>query len=230
MRKFLTIFLILFIILGVFVELVVPQIAEGTIQKEIMKKAASNDVQISLSSTPNALICLGNIDRVQGVLHDGRIGELSVSELTLDGEGVRIDLPTLISKNKLVLNSAKKLELNGIVTEDNLRELLSRKVEELENLEVKMTSEEVSASANLKIMGRTADVDLTGILLVDKGELYFRMNKLNIRNALFRNIEMDNYFGDIQITKPDTLPLGFRFEEVTMQDGKTFVKAVRPGD
>ena len=93
-----------------------------------------------------------------------------------------------------------------------------------------MTPEEVRASANLKIMGRNADVDMTGVLLVDKGELYFRMSKLNIRNVLFRHIEMDNYFGDIQITKPDTLPLGFRFEEVTMQDGKTLVKAVRPGD
>ncbi len=230
LRKVLTIFLILFIILGVFVELVIPQLAEGTIQKEIMKKTASNDVQISLSSTPNALICLGSVDNVQGVLHNGKIGDMPVSQLTLDGEGVRLDLPKLLSDNKLVLKSAKKLELQGIVTEDDLRALLARKVEELENLEVKMTPEEVRASANLKIMGRNADVDMTGVLLVDKGELYFRMSKLNIRNALFRHIEMDNYFGDIQITKPDTLPLGFRFEEVTMQDGKTLVKAVRPGD
>ena len=230
MRKTLTIVLILFIILSVFAEIIIPQMAESTLQKGIMKQAASNDVQISLDSSPRALIALGSIGTIHGVLHDGQIGELQVSELTLDGEDVRIDLPMLISDNKLLLKSAKKLELHGIVTEDNLRELLSRKVERLENLEVRMTSEEVKATANLKIMGRMADVDLTGILLADGGELYFRMKKLNIRNALLRHIEMDNYFGDIQITKPETLPLGFRFEEVTMQDGKTMVTAVRPSD
>jgi len=230
LRKVLTIFLILFIILSVFAEILVPQWAESTLQKGIMNRTASNDVQISLDSSPRALICLGDIGTIRGVLHDGKIGELQVSELTLDGEGVRIDLPMLISDQKLLLKSAKKLEMHGIVTEDNLRELLSRKVERLENLEVKMTPEEVKATANIKFMGRMADVDLTGILLADNGDLYFRMKKLNIRNALLRHFQMDNYFGDIQITKPETLPLGFRFEEVTMQDGKTMVTAVRPAD
>ena len=228
MRKVLTIFLILFIILSVFAEFIVPHLAESALQKEIVKRASSYDVQITLDSTPRALISLGRIGTVRGVLHDGQIGELQVSELTLEGEEVQLDLPMLISEQRLLLNSARRLELKGIVTEDNLKNLLSRKVDRLENLEVTMTPEEVKATANLKIMGRMADVDLTGILLADGGELYFRMKKLNIRNALFRHIEMDNYFGDIQITDPETLPFGFRFEEVTMQDGKTLVRAVRP--
>ena len=103
MRKVLTIFLILFIILSVFAEIIIPRLAEGTLQKGIMKQAASNDVQISLDSSPRALICLGSIDTIRGVLHDGQIGELQVSELTLEGEDVQLDLPMLISEKKLLL-------------------------------------------------------------------------------------------------------------------------------
>ncbi len=228
MRKVLTIFLILFIILGVFAEVILPNLVESALRKEIMEKAASNDVQLTLDSMPRALICLGDISTVRGVLHDGKIGELQVSEVTLEGEKVRVDIPALISEERFTMKSAGKMEMRGIVTEDNLRELLSRKVEQLENLEVTMTPEEVKATANIKIMGRMADVDLTGILLAEQGQLYFRMSRLSIRNALFRHIEMDNYFGDIQITKQETLPFGFRFEEVKMQDGKTLVTAVRP--
>ena len=228
MRKILALLIILLALLGVFGEFVVPHLAEGMLQRELVQRAKTEDVQISLDATPRILIALGRVGTVHGVAHDGMIGDMQVSELTLDGEGIVFDLPALLSEGRIQMQSADKIVLRGIVTEDNLRALLASKVEQLENLEVQMTPEEIRATANVKIMGRMADVELTGVILADRGELYFNMNQLNIRNALLRRIHMENYFGDIQITKPGTLPQGLQFTDVKMQEGKALVTAEMP--
>lgn len=228
MRKILAILVILLALVGVFGEVIAPHLVEGVLRQELVKYAKTDDVQVSLDATPRALVSLGRAGTLHAVAHDGMIGEMQVSELTLDGEGIAIDLPALLSDGRIMLQSADKVALRGIVTEDNLRAFLSGKVEQLENLEVHMTPEEIRATANARIMGRMADVELTGVILAEDGELFFHMNRLNIRNALLRRISMENYFGDVQITKPGTLPQGLRFTDVKMQDGKALVTAEMP--
>ena len=61
MRKVLTIACILFIILGVLAELVVPRLAEEQLKDAIRTSAASNDVELSLDATPRFLVGLGRI-------------------------------------------------------------------------------------------------------------------------------------------------------------------------
>lgn len=230
LRKGLTILGILFIILIVFGEVVVPQLAESALKAQLVQMASTRDVQVSLDAEPRAMIALGHIGKVQGVLHDGRIGELKVSELTLEGENIRVDMAAALRDKRLVLESSQRLELQGIVSEDDLKELLSRQVERLENLEVRMTPEGVHATANMKVFGRMADVELSGTFLVDDGNLYFHLNSLNLRNALLRKIQLDSLFTDIRITNNKTLPAGLRFDSVELLDGKAVVRAVRPDD
>ena len=225
LRKGLTILFILFIILIMFGEFILPTLVSSTLKTRLSERLATHDVMVSMSSSPNLLISLGRADRLRVIAHSAKLGEIYVEELSAEGEGVRIDMPALLRDGVLRLQSADKLELKGIVTELNLKELISRRVDKLENVQVKITPQDVLVTANAKVFGRMVDIEMTGMVLEDSGSLYFRMTKLNVKNAFPGKLSLDSLFGDIQIVKPDKLPLGAKFEQVEMQDGKVILSA-----
>ena len=227
LRKGLTILGILFIILIVFGEFILPTLVSSTLKTRLSERLATHDVTVSLSSSPDFLVGLGQVDSFRAIAHSAKVGEVYVEELVAEGNGVRIDMPRLLSDGVVDLRSAETLALKGIVTELNLKELISRRVEKLENVQVNITPQEVLVTANIKVFGRVADVEMTGLVLEDSGSLYFRMTRLNVKNVFPGKLSLDSIFGDIQIVKPDKLPLGARFDSVEMLDGKVVLSAGR---
>ena len=227
LRKGLTILGILFIILIVFCEFIVPALLSSTLKTRLTERLATHDVTVSLSSSPNLMVCLGRMDSLRIIAHSAKVGEVYVEDLAAEGKGVRMDMPMLLSDGTIRLESAESVSLMGTITELNLKELISRKVDRLENVQVKITPQEILVTAGIKVFGRMADVEMTGAVLEDDGALYFRMARLNVKNAFPGKLSLDNFFGDIQILKPDKLPLGARFEGVEMQEGKVVITAGR---
>ncbi len=225
LRKGLTILGIIFIIIVVFGEFVFPRLATSTLQARLENQLASSDVELALSSAPECMIALGRIDTIHAVAHDARLGEVRISELAMDGKKIHLDLRDLLENDHLALQSAENLELKGIITEENLRVLISRKVEQLENVEVRLSPQEALVTAQMKVFGRVAEAELRGIVLEDSGSLYFRMTSFHVRNVFPGKLDLGNFFGDIPLVKPEKLPLGARFDEVVMQDGCVTVSA-----
>ena len=93
LRKGLTILGLLFIILIVSSETLVPWLAQATVRTKLSQKAATNDVQATLGSSPSALLLLGDIQHLDAVLHQAKVGQVYLRELTLTGTNVRLDVP-----------------------------------------------------------------------------------------------------------------------------------------
>ena len=125
------------------------------------------------------------------------------------------------------LQSIGKVKMTGVITEDNLKKFLQNKVSQLENLQLKMTPEQITATSEVSIMGRNADLELSGTIIADGGDLYFHMTKLNAKNALLRHVHLDRFFGDIKIASAEKLPIGLRFESVELRDGEALLTAAR---
>ena len=206
------------------------------LKEKVLSATAAQAVELSLSSSPNARIALGEIDKLHCTATDGKIGELFIKEMTLDGEKIKLDVPEILFPDKeissqehfnKILISADKLELNGIVNEENLKEFLMSKADKIDNLELKISPEEVSATGQVKIIGRTADVELAGVIIADEGDLYFRMTRLNVRNAILRHVQLDRFLGDIKIIERDKLPMGLTFHSVELREGEALLSAAR---
>ena len=148
-----------------------------------------------------------------------------MSELALDGEDLRIDMGALASGEHIELRRAGRFALTGVVTEENLKELLARKVDKLENTEVAIASDGVTVTANVKVFGRMADARLTGTVLDDGGQLMFHMTSLTIKNAPFGKASLGSVFGDIPLVKKGKMPLGMKVTDVRMQTGKVVIQA-----
>ena len=238
MRKFLILIGVLIVILAVLSEIVLPQILTGMLKTKIAEFTYSQEVDLSIDSSPRFMIAAGRVDEIHSEVKNGKIGELETTDLTLNGEKVVVDMPALLFGDKTndtgrrktvedYLKSIGKVEMVGVVSEENLKNFLEHKVSQLENLELKMKQDEITAVSSVKIMGRSADIELSGTIIADDGNLYFRMTKLNVKNALLRHVQLDRFFGDIKIAGSDKLPIGLKFDNVEMQEGQAIVTAIR---
>ena len=236
MKKFLTLITFLAIVLLILLEFVLPRTVENILQEQIIKSTAAQEVDLDLSSSPNAKIALGEIDKVHAAANSGRLGDIDFTNLSLDGEKIKIDMQEILfpsddlkgnERTEKIFKSVGKLELHGVIGEEDLKSFVAKKVDKLENAEIKIKSDEVTAKGQIKILGRTADVDLAGIFIVDGGDVYFRATHLNVKNALLRHVNLDSFLGELKIVDSSNLPLNLKFDTVELRDGEILLTAIK---
>lgn len=202
-----------------------PALATGALKARIVNKLATDDVTVNIHQSPAALMLVGRLDHLEAVAHQGKIGQVYVKELTLTGDDVVLNTRSLYSDGQLTVDRAKSLELKGIIDEENLREVLARKIDKVENVQVAIDPNGVLVTANAKIFGRTADIELAGTIVEDSGSLYFQMTRLDIRNTRLGTARLGDLFGNIQLAAAASLPLGLRVKNVDMGHGTIIVTA-----
>lgn len=236
MKKFFIAILVLIAVIAVALELVVPRVVTSMLKEQIAHATHAKDIELHMYSSPNAKIAIGQVDKVHATATAGEIGDVSFQALTLDADKINVDVMELISPTNTlnakqradkILKSVGNIELNGVITEDGLREFVERKVDDVESANIKITPQEVSASGKIKVIGQTADVDIAGSFILDNGDIYFHVTGLNLRNALVRHVQMDRFLGDIKILQSEQLPVGLKFSKVQMREGDVLITATR---
>ncbi len=233
MKKFLMLMTVLLLLLVALLEIAIPHAVENILREQIMKSTAAQEIDLNLSSTPGAKVAIGEIDKVHVAANFGQIGEMNFQNLSLDGEDISLDMREVLfpadgksDVNKL-FRSVGGLELHGVINSDDLKNFIASKVDRLENAEIKITDEEISASGEIKVLGRTAEVDIAGIFIVDGGDVYFHATRLNVKNALIRQVNLDRYFGEMKILNSVSLPLNLKFDSVQLRDGEILLTAIK---
>ena len=236
MKKFLAVIVVLLVAAGAFVQFAVPRALTNYLKEKVTELTHAQEVRLNLDALPAAKIALGYIDKVHCTADDATIGELNLRQAELDGSAIHIDIAELLmptdgisreERTNRILKSADSLELSGIITEEGLRGFLSQKVDQLNDLQVTMTTEGITSSAKVKIFGREADVQIGGHIIARDGDLYFQMTSINLENAVLRRVNLDKFLGDFNLTERVKMPFGLQFRSVEMRKGEAFVKATR---
>ena len=227
MRKGLTIVGLLFIILIVSSETVLPWLVRGTVTAKLTRHVVSTDMQVTIGSSPSVLLAFGDIQTLDAVLHQAKVGQVYVKELTLTGKNIRINMPALFHKEGLQVDRADELKLKGIVDEENLREVLQRQIDKIENVQVSIRRERILVTANAKIFGRMADIEMEGQVIEDGGSLFFCMTRLDIKNTRIGTAKLGDLFGNIQLVSFDKMPMGMKIRQVEQTDGAVVITAER---
>ncbi|WP_158645812.1 LmeA family phospholipid-binding protein [Selenomonas ruminantium] len=225
MRKGLTIAGALFIIIIVFSETVLPWLAQETLQTRMSERLATHDAQVSVDSRPGFLLALGVVQHVHGVAHQAKVGQVYFREISLTGENVRLNVQDLWTAGKVAMKSADKLTLTGSLDEENLREVLTRKLERIDNVQVTIEPTGIMVTADTKVFGRTVDIEMEGNVVEEAGSLYFQMTHLAMKNSRFGTAKLNDMFGNIQLAAPGRLPLGMQFQNVRQTQGAIVITA-----
>ena len=234
MKKFLALIVILLAILGLILQFILPRTVETILKEQITNSTSATAVDVSLNSNPNFRIALGEIDQVHATAEAGRIGEINFKNVALDGEKIRINVLELIfpskdltssERTRRILKHANKIEMRGVITDEELKNFIASKDDHFKNPQVSIKPEGATATATVKFFGRTIDLDVSGTFLVNGGDVYFHMTRLN-SNSIISRVNIDSFTTDIKVLDSVNLPLGMKFDSVELRNGEAVVTAI----
>lgn len=215
------------VLAAAFCQLLLPGIIGGNLANRIKEAARAENVTANVRAMPGFMLLAGQMDNLDVVVDNAWLGDIQVSRLTLHGENLQVDYSALDSRDGSAIQSADNLELTGVITQQALQDMLVKKMEKVDNLHVQMDADKISATGQVKLLGRMADITLEGKVLPENGGLYFHMTRLDIRNAVLGQAVLGNFFGDILIFDLYNSPIRAEIDEVQQQAGQVTIKAVR---
>ena len=227
MGKRISILIGIVVLAAAFCQLLLPGIIGGNLANRIKEAARAENVTANVRAMPGFMLLAGQMDNLDVVVDNAWLGDIQVSRLTLHGENLQVDYSALDSRDGSAIQSADNLELTGVITQQALQDMLAKKMEKVDNLHVQMDTDKISATGQVKLLGRMADITLEGKVLPENGGLYFHMTRLDIRNAVLGQAVLGNFFGDILIFDLYNSPIRAEIDDVQQQAGQVTIKAVR---
>ena len=227
MGKRISILIGIVVLAAAFCQLLLPGIMGGNLANRIKEAARAENVTANVRAMPGFMLLAGQMDNLDVVVDNARLGDIQVSRLTLHGENLQVDYSALDSRDGSAIQSADNLELTGVITQQALQDMLVKKMEKVDNLHVQMDADKISATGQVKLLGRMTDITLEGKVLPENGGLYFHMTRLDIRNAVLGQAVLGNFFGDILIFDLYNSPIRAEIDDVQQQAGQVTIKAVR---
>lgn len=227
MGKRISILIGIVVLAAAFCQLLLPGIIGGNLANRIKEAARAENVTANVRAMPGFMLLAGQMDNLDVVVDNAWLGDIQVSRLTLHGENLQVDYSALDSRDGSAIQSADNLELTGVITQQALQDMLVKKMEKVDNLHVQMDADKISATGQVKLLGRMADITLEGKVLPENGGLYFHMTRLDIRNAVLGQAVLGNFFGDILIFDIYNSPIRAEIDDVQQQAGQVTIKAVR---
>lgn len=227
MGKRISILIGIVVLAAAFCQLLLPGIIGGNLANRIKEAARAENVTANVRVMPGFMLLAGQMDNLDVVVDNAWLGDIQVSRLTLHGENLQVDYSALDSRDGSAIQSADNLELTGVITQQALQDMLVKKMEKVDNLHVQMDADKISATGQVKLLGRMADITLEGKVLPENGGLYFHMTRLDIRNAVLGQAVLGNFFGDILIFDLYNSPIRAEIDDVQQQAGQVIIKAVR---
>lgn len=227
MGKRISILIGIVVLAAAFCQLLLPGIIGGNLANRIKEAARAENVTANVRAMPGFMLLAGQMDNLDVVVDNAWLGDIQVSRLTMHGENLQVDYSALDSRDGSAIQSADNLELTGVITQQALQDMLVKKMEKVDNLHVQMDADKISATGQVKLLGRMADITLEGKVLPENGGLYFHMTRLDIRNAVLGQAVLGNFFGDILIFDLYNSPIRAEIDDVQQQAGQVTIKAVR---
>lgn len=227
MGKRISILIGIVVLAAAFCQLLLPGIIGGNLANRIKEAARAENVTANVRAMPGFMLLAGQMDNLDVVVDNAWLGDIQVSRLTLHGENLQVDYSALDSRDGSAIQSADNLELTGVITQQALQDMLVKKMEKVDNLHVQIDTDKISATGQVKLLGRMADITLEGKVLPENGGLYFHMTRLDIRNAVLGQAVLGNFFGDILIFDLYNSPIRAEIDDVQQQAGQVTIKAVR---
>ena len=227
MGKRISILIGIVVLAAAFCQLLLPGIIGGNLANRIKEAARAENVTANVRAMPGFMLLAGQMDNLDVVVDNAWLGDIQVSRLPLHGENLQVDYSALDSRDGSAIQSADNLELTGVITQQALQDMLVKKMEKVDNLHVQMDTDKISATGQVKLLGRMADITLEGKVLPENGGLYFHMTRLDIRNAVLGQAVLGNFFGDILIFDLYNSPIRAEIDDVQQQAGQVTIKAVR---
>ena len=218
-------------ILGIFIILVVgisqiflPALFANRLTAAMQTRLQTEQVVASVEQSPAFTMLLGRFDTIDIKAENAVLNKVQFDELDLHVNKAQLDLQQILFAQSFSVQTAQEISLKGVLSEEQLAAALSQKESKLQDVKVQVTPDQIHIQGGIPLLGKSISVTVEGRLLVDQNRILFRMEKVDIKNALLGKMGA-NLFNDLVLVDLNKLPFDVMLTKIEQEDGKVVITA-----
>jgi len=218
-------------ILGIFIILLIgisqmflPALLANRLTTAMQTRLQTEQVVANVEQSPAVTMLLGRFDTIDIKAENAVLNKVQFDELNLHVNKAQLDLQKLLFAQSFSVQTAQDISLKGVLSEQQLAAALSQKESKLQDVKVQVTPDQIHIQGGIPLLGKSISVTVEGRLLVDQNRILFRMEKVDIKNALLGKMG-SNLFNDLVLVDLNKLPFDVMLTKVEQEDGKVVITA-----
>lgn len=224
MFKGLTILGIFIILLIGFSEMFLPALLANRLTAAMQTRLQTEQVVASVEQSPAFTMLVGRFDTIDVKAENAVLNKVQFDELDLHVNKAQLDLQQILFAQSFSVQTAQEISLKGVLSEEQLAAALSQKESKLQDVKVQVTPDQIHIQGGIPLLGKSISVTVEGRLLVDQNRILFRMEKVDIKNALLGKMGA-NLFNDLVLVDLNKLPFDVMLTKIEQEDGKVVITA-----
>ncbi len=224
MFKGLTILGIFIILLIGFSEMFLPALLANRLTAAMQTRLQTEHVVASVEQSPAFTMLLGRFETIDVKAENAVLNKVQFDELDLHVNKAQLDLQQILFAQSFSVQTAQEISLKGVLSEEQLAAALSQKESKLQDVKVQVTPDQIHIQGGIPLLGKSISVTVEGRLLVDQNRILFRMEKVDIKNALLGKMGA-NLFNDLVLVDLNKLPFDVMLTKIEQEDGKVVITA-----
>ena len=218
-------------ILGIFIILVVgisqiflPALFANRLTAAMQTRLQTEQVVSNVEQSPAFMMLLGRFNTIDIKAENADLNKVQFDELDLHVNKAQLDLQQILFAQRFSIQNAEEISLKGVLSEQQLAAALSQKENKLQDVKVQVTPEKIHIQGGIALLGKSISVTVEGRLIMDQNRILFRMEKVDIKNALLGKMG-SNLFNDLVLVDLNKLPFDVRLTKIEQEDGKVIITA-----
>jgi len=201
-----------------------PALLANRLTAAMQNRLQTEQVVASVEQSPAFTMLLGRFDTIDIKAENAVLNKVQFDELDLHVNKAQLDLPQILFDQHFSVQTAQEISLKGVLSEQQLAAALSQKENKLQDVKVQVTPDKIHIQGGISLLGKSISVTVEGRLLMDQNRILFRMEKVDIKNALLGKMG-SNLFNDLVLVDLNKLPFDVMLTKVEQEDGKVVITA-----
>jgi len=211
------------LLLGMTAQFVLPWLISGFVARSVGDQIRAEQIIAKVTKTPAFLMLGGKFDEVAISAVKAQTDRLVFQEMNVAISAASIDMPALLLDRRFVMESAGKIELSGVITQEELSRYLNANAKNVKNAVVTVRDGRVAIDAQLVILGPVAvKVTLDGRIVGDDRQIRFVTEHFSLNDGLAGNIS-GALLTEIPLADLRKLPFAVGVREIVMEQGRIIV-------
>ena len=205
--------------------LILPDLVSSYAMQSLKKSTQSDAVTVQVDKTPAIMMLTGKFDQITVDTVNSKIDKITLSSMHAVLTDVQLDLNSLVTEKKFVLQSVRDLTVTGTISQIELARYLDTNVKGSEHAEVAITPDKVTLSTHLAI-GSFVQVMITleGQIVSDGQKLKFVTQRFLVNNTSVGNMG-GTMLTEIPLLDLKKLPFGTTIQKIDLQNGQIVIVA-----
>jgi hypothetical protein len=185
----------------------------------------SRQVSARVDKTPAILMLDGSFDRVTADVSEVKTEKITFRNMHLNLTDVKLDVKTLLTSRKLVLEQVKGVELTAIIGQEELANYLNNSVKGIKNANVTITPDKIQVSSALTLGGiARLDIKLEGRIASDRENrrITFVTERFWLNNSPVGNIG-GSLLTEVPLVDLKKMPFNVNVRDVVMEDNQIII-------